>query len=93
MDGVNVWEQTMAISWLRSAIMLTDITFRKRERANHQSTGSISKSDTPKRPRSLGKPYAIMRSEMGPAMSIKIEAPLKATRSSMLHLLDKPRNN
>ena len=47
--------------------VLTDITFRLRGGdANHQSTGSISKSDTPKTAlERLGKPYAIMRSENG----------------------------
>ncbi len=69
--------------------VLTDITFRLRGGdANHQSTGAISKSDTPKQPERPGKPYAIMRLNVGPAMSIKIvtgtnptSLPIKETRS------------
>ena len=59
-------------------------------------TSSISKSDTPKTaPRTSRKPYTIMRSEMGPAMSIKIATEMnlaflhKEIRSSMLRLLQK----
>ena len=48
-------------------IVLTNITFRlKGGDANHQSTASISKSDSAKSAlERLGKPYAIMRSENG----------------------------
>ena len=65
-DGVNVWATDngdfMAV--FRNNV-LTDITFRlKGGDANHQSTGSVSKSDTPKTAlERLGKPYIIMRSE------------------------------
>ena len=60
-DGVNVWATDNGDN------VLTDITFRLRGGdANHQSTSSISKSDTPKTAlERLGKPYTIMRSENG----------------------------
>lgn len=65
-DGVNVWvtDNGDIMAFFRNNV-LTDITFRLRGGdANHQSTGSISKSDTPKTAlERLGKPYAIMRSE------------------------------
>ena len=67
-DGVNVWAtdngDIMAV--FRNNV-LTDISFRlKGGDANHQSTGSISKSDTPKTAlKRLGKPYAIISSENG----------------------------
>ena len=65
-DGVNVWatDNGDIMAFFRNNV-LTDITFRLRGGdANHQSTGAISKSDTPKTAlERLGKPYAIMRSE------------------------------
>ena len=67
-DGVNVWatDNGDIMAFFRNNV-LTDITFRLRGGdANHQSTSSISKSDTPKTAlERLGKPYAIMRSENG----------------------------
>ncbi|MBS5357623.1 MAG: hypothetical protein KHX87_00715 [Streptococcus parasanguinis] len=65
-DGVNVWATDNGdIMAVFHNNVLTDITFRlKGGDANHQSTSSISKSDTPKTAlERLGKPYAIMRSE------------------------------
>ena len=67
-DGVNVWATDNGdIMAVFHNNVLTDITFRlKGGDANHQSTSSISKSDTPKTAlERLGKPYAIMRSENG----------------------------
>ncbi len=65
-DGVNVWvtDNGDIMAFFHNNV-LTDITFRLKEGdANHQSTGAISKSDTPKTAlERLGKPYAIMRSE------------------------------
>lgn len=67
-DGVNVWatDNGDIMAFFRNNV-LTDITFRlKGGDANHQSTGSISKSDSAKSAlERLGKPYAIMRSESG----------------------------
>ena len=64
-DGVNVWATDNGdIMAVFHNNVLTDITFRLKEGdANHQSTSSISKSDTPKTAlKRLGKPYTIMRS-------------------------------
>lgn len=65
-NGVNVWvtDNGDIMAFFHNNV-LTDISFRlKGGDANHQSTGSISKSDTPKTAlERLGKPYAIMRSE------------------------------
>ena len=67
-NGVNVWvtDNGDIMAFFRNNV-LTNITFRlKGGDANHQSTASISKSDSAKSAlERLGKPYAIMRSENG----------------------------
>ena len=98
-DGVNVWatDNGDIMAFFRNNV-LTDITFRLRGGdANHQSTGSISKSDTPKTASNVSEnPMPLCVQKMGPAMSIKIATEMnlaslhKAIRSSMLHLLQKP---
>ena len=65
-DGVNVWatDNGDIMAFFRNNV-LTDITFRLRGGdANHQSTGSISKSDTPKTAlERLGKHYAFRKGD------------------------------
>ena len=67
-NGVNVWvtDNGDIMAFFHNNV-LTNITFRlKGGDANHQSTASISKSDSAKSTlERLGKPYAIMRSENG----------------------------
>lgn len=67
-NGVNVWVTGNGdiMAFFHNNV-LTNITFRlKGGDANHQSTASISKSDSAKSAlERLGKPYAIMRSENG----------------------------
>lgn len=67
-NGVNVWvtDNGDIMAFFHNNV-LTNITFRlKGGDANHQSTASISKSDSAKSAlERLGKPYAIMRSENG----------------------------
>ncbi len=98
-DGVNVWatDNGDIMAFFRNNV-LTDITFRLRGGdANHKSTGSISKSDTPKQLSSVSEnPMPLCVLNVGPVMSIKIVTGTnltslpKETRSLMLCLLQKP---
>ncbi len=82
-DGVNVWatDNGDIMAFFRNNVLTG--TFRLRNDANHQSTGNISKSDTPKRPSNVSEnPMPLCVQKMGPAMSIKIATEMNPSFST-----------